>query len=60
MNVIEKIKEIAPQIPVIGIMESESKELKRGSENFTCDVFLSRQIDDTHLIETVSELLSLN
>jgi len=56
-TLVEKIKEIAPGIPVIGIMESENKELNQGSDKLTCDVFLSRQIDDTHLIETVSELL---
>jgi DNA-binding NtrC family response regulator len=58
--IVEKIKKIAPDIPVIGIIEPERHMIGNftNTSDHSCDLFLSRYIDNRQLIETVGELIN--
>jgi CheY-like chemotaxis protein len=56
-QIITQIRQIIPDIPIIGIIGQDYIEGVRAFLKTGCDLYLNRHIDDIHLIEIINELL---
>ncbi len=56
-QIVSQIKNIAPGIPVIGIIGTDNEKNTSRFLQIGCDLYLSRYIDNVHLIEMINELL---
>lgn len=56
-QIVSRIRQIAPNIPMIGIIGNDDNEESESFLKIGCDLYLNRYIDNIHLIEIVNELL---
>ena len=57
-QIITQIRQIAPDLPIIGILEHDFNEALDPFLTSGCDLYLNRYVDTLHLIEIIDELLA--
>ena len=59
-HIVPQVKNISQDIPVIGIVETDNGKSKSKFLQSGCDLYISRYIDNIHLIEMINELLKIS
>ena len=59
-HIVFQIKNIEPDLPVVGIVGTDNKESTNNFLQSGCDLYISSYIDNIHLIEMINELLMIS
>ena len=59
-RIVSQVKNISPDMPVIGIFETDNGKSKSKFLQSGCDLYISRYIDNIHLVEMINELLKIS